>query len=793
MIKNYFKIAWRNLLKDRQFTALNVIGLSTGLACTFMIYLWVSDEKGIDKFHAKDDRLFQVLAFHKEADNIRTIVETPAPLAEAIAKELPEVESAVATYSTQYRGNTTLSIGDKNIKASGLYSTKDFFRVFSYPLIQGDQNKVLTNKNGIVLSRGLAMKLFNTTNNITGKTIEWQHEKEFVIEGIFENPPANSSVQFDFLVSMELLLEMSPYLKEWGNSDPATYVVLKPGTDKNQFNKKIAGFIKSKIDWSNTTLMARQYSDGYLYAKYEKGVQAGGRIVYVRMFSVIAIFILIIACINFMNLSTAKAARRLKEIGIKKCVGASRRALVLQYLGESALMAFFSMLFALLLVAILLPSFNQITGKKIAFDFTLSQYLFILGITLITGIAAGSYPALYLSGFKPIAILKGKLKTSGGELWIRKGLVTFQFVLSALFITAVLVVYKQVNFIQTQNMGYNKDNVVSIEMEGGVTGIEKIIKNTQTFLSSVKTTQGVLNASSMDHGSIVADFGSTSDLEWEGKDPKTVFNFGNIGVNYGLLETMDIKMVEGRTFSREVSSDSNEIILNEAAIQAMKFKDPVGKTIRMWGVDRKIVGIAKNFHFESVHEHIKPFAIRLEPLLTNSIIAKIKAGSEMATLGRLQNLYKKINPGFSFNYRFMDQDYQAIYVGEKRVATLSKYFAGLAIVISCLGLFGLAAFTAQRRQKEIGIRKVIGASATDIAAMLSKDFLKLVVLAILIAFPLSRWAMNEWLNDFAYRVNIGAGIFLIAGVSIILITLLTISFQSIKAAIANPVKSLRTE
>jgi putative ABC transport system permease protein len=297
----------------------------------------------------------------------------------------------------------------------------------------------------------------------------------------------------------------------------------------------------------------------------------------------------------------------------------------------------------------------------------------------------------------------------------------------------------------------------------------------------------------MDHSSIVNDFGSTSGLEWEAKDPKTVINFGNIGVNYDLIETMGIQIAEGRSFSRQLSSDSSEIILNEAAINAMGIKNPVGKTIKMWGVDRKIVGIVKNFHFESIHENIKPFALRLEPMLTHRIIAKIKAGTEKETLDRLQRLYKEINPGFSFNYKFMDQDYQALYVGENRVATLSKYFAGLAIIISCLGLFGLAAFTAQKKQKEIGIRKVVGASVSNIAAMLSKDFLKLVLIAILVAFPLSWWAMNQWLNNFAYRIDIGAGVFFIAGASIIFITLLTISFQAIKAAIANPVKSLRTE
>jgi putative ABC transport system permease protein len=791
MLKNYFKIVWRNLLKDRQFTILNLVGLSTGLACSLLIFLWVSDELNIDKFHKNNNRLFQVMANHYENGGIRTIVQTPALLANAIAAELPEVEYAVAAYPTSYGGSTTLLYNNKNIKTDGLYAGPDYFNVFSYDLLEGNKSQVLRDKNFIVISKNLAHKLFNTTTNVIGKTINFQHERLLTVSGVFENPPFNSSVQFDFLVSMDVLLEYSPYLKEWGNSDPATYVVLKKGADTEQFNRKISDLLKEKSHDKGTNLFIRRYSDGYLHNIFENGIAGGGRIAYVKLFSVIAVFILIIACINFMNLSTARAARRMKEVGIKKVVGVHRNTLIWQYLGEAMLMTLFSMVLALQLVALLLPAFNEITGKHLTLHLTGMQYLYLLAITVFTGLVSGSYPAFYLSGFHPAVILKGKLSTSAGELFVRKGLVVFQFAISMIFFVGVLVVYRQIAFIQNKKTGYNKDNVVSIDMEGRV--VDKIIQNTQTYLAEIRNMPGIVNASSMDHGSIIDDFGSTSGLDWEGRDATKPINFGNIGINYGLIETMGMQMAAGRSFSKQISADTAELILNEAAIKIMGLKNPVGKTITMWGQNRKIAGVIRNFHFQSVHEPIKPFVFRLEPLLTNHIIAKVKAGMEKETLQQMEQLYTKINPGFTFNYKFLDQDFKAQYVAEKRVAVLSKYFAGLAIIISCLGLFGLSAFTAQKREKEIGIRKVVGASSRQLMLLLSKDFLKLVIISILIAFPMAWWAVNEWLNGYAYRINPDAGLFILAGASVIVISVVTISFQSIKAALVNPVKILHNE
>lgn len=792
MLINHFKIAWRNLRKDRRFTFLNLLGLSTGLACTFLIYLWVNDELHVDRFFQNDTRLFQVMVRDHHSNGISVAPQTPALLSDALATELPDVEYAAAVQAP-FAGRSTLSVGDKLAKASSLYVTKDYLHVFSWRLVDGNKDQALADKSSIVLTRALATQLFGTTDKVVGKKVEWQHQKQFVVSAIVDDPPATSSTKFDFLLPFELFLDENSYEKDWNNSDPNTYVMVRPGTDIARLDDKMKTFIKTKHKKANKDLFLRRYSDAYLYGSYENGIQSGGRIEYVRLFSVIALFILIIACINFMNLATAKASRRMKEVGIRKCIGASRRTLIFQYLGESVLMAFCSLAIAILMVAVILPAFSGITGKQLALHASPGIAGAFLGITLFAGILAGSYPALYLSGFKPVAVLKGRLRHSISELLVREGLVVFQFTLSVVFIISAMVVYKQIAFIQNKDKGFDKDNVVSFSAEGSLDNINEFVTKMQTLLTEVKNTSGVVSASSLDHNSMVADYGTTGDISWPGKKPEDKITFGNIGINYGLIETLDMKMVAGRSFSRALSSDSSEIIFNETAIKAMGLKDPIGQTVRMWDQNRKIVGIVKDFHYASLHENVQPFALRLEPVATYRIMARIRAGAEQPTLAHLQQLYKKYYPGFTFDYQFLDQDYQAQYVAERQVAQLSLWFTALTVLIACLGLFGLAAFMAERRFKEIGIRKVLGASVNTVVLLLSKDFLKLIGIAILAAFPLAWWATSHWLSGFAYRVDIGAGIFVLAAVLIILITMITTGFQSIKAALANPVKILRSE
>lgn len=786
MLKNYFKIAWRNLIKDRQFTLLNLVGLSTGLICAILIYLWISDEMRIDRFHEKDSQLFQVMTNLQNSEGVQTMAATPGILARTLKNEMPEVEYAAAVIYPYWAGGTTLSVKEDNLNAVGYYAEKDYFNIFSYPLLQGNKDQVLSGSNSIVISKQLALKLFHTTDNVVGKTIEWQHEKQFLVSGVFDIP-ASSSVEYDYILPFDVYLEKHSFLNYWGNIDPSTYLVLKKGTDVDQFNKKIADLTRSKDKDAVFKLFVRQYSSGYLYNRYENGVLAGGRIEYVRMFSIIALFILIIASINFMNLATAKASRRLKEVGIRKVVGADRKLLVFQYLGESVLITFLALFVTLVLLPFLLPAFNTITGKQMALHFDPILFLSVSGITLFTGLLAGFYPAVYLSGFNPVAILKGKLRTSLGEIWIRKGLVIFQFIVSAVFIIAVLVVYKQIRYIQTKDPGYNVDNIISFQLG---TDIET---KTPVFVNAIRNLPGVVSASSIDHASIINDFGGTSDIQWEGKRPDDRTDFANIGVNYGAIETLGMKMKEGRSFNSEISSDSSEIIFNEAAIRSMGLSNPVGKVVKMWGQNRKIAGVVKNFNFQSFHEQVKPFAMRLEPLATYRILVRVKAGKGHETIDLLREAYQKFEPGFPFDYTFVDSEYQAQYIAETRLATLSGYAAGLAILISCLGLFGLAAFTAQRRRKEIGIRKVLGASERSVVLMLSGDFLKLVLIAVFIAFPLAWWIMEQWLAGFAYRTPIGTDVFLIAGVSTILITVMIVSYQAVKASWTDPVKSLKAE
>jgi putative ABC transport system permease protein len=792
MFKNNLKLIWRNLLKDRQFTLLNLLGLSTGLACTLLIYLWINDEWNVDRYNRKDKQLYQVMQNLKTEGGIKTMSYTAGLLGKALPQEMPEVEYGVSVLpASWFPFLGVVSYNDLHIKAGGQYISKDYFHAFTLDYTEGDRDRLFADKSSVAISEELAKKIFNTTQNLIGKILKWDQSEfggSFVISGIFKKTPPSATDQFDLLFNYDLVLERRPNLLKWGNSDPSTFIIVKKGTDINLLNRKIKNFVEERDKGSGKTLFLTRFSDRYLYGNYENGVLAGGRIVYVKLFSIIAFFILVIACINFMNLSTAKASRRLKEVGIKKVMGAGRRALIFQYIGESMLMTLLSLFMALVFILLLLPVFNEITGKQLHLFFNTGFFFTVLGIVLFTGLISGSYPAFYLSGFNPVAVLKGTLQNSGGELWVRRGLVVFQFTLSVVFIAAVLIVYRQLNYIQSRNLGYNRDNIIHFEIPMEMDSAK--MNTAATFITQLKTLPGVVNASSYYHN-LTGDHGAIAGFEWPGKNPNLDIEFSNLEVGYNFLETAGIKIKEGRNFSQTANAHK-EIIFNETAIKQMGLKNPVGKMIKFWGMQRQIVGIAADFNFESLYQTVKPCFFQVYPVMPN-VMVKIRAGSEKQTIENIQKAFTAFVPGMTFDYRFLDADYQALYIGEKRVGILSRYFAGLAIIISCLGLFGLAAFTAQRRQKEIGIRKIVGASVSNLAFLLSREFLKLVCIAMLIAFPLVWWFMNNWLNGFAYRIPISTDIFLITGVSALLITILTISFQAIKTAVANPVKSLRTE
>lgn len=556
--------------------------------------------------------------------------------------------------------------------------------------------------------------------------------------------------------------------------------------DARAFDAKITGFLKTKNKNSSGDLFIRKYSDQYLYNSYENGVQAGGRIEYVRLFSIIAIFLLLIACINFMNLSTAKASRRLKEVGIKKAIGAGRKSLILEYLGEAMVMSFLSLLIAVVFVVLFLPEFNQITGKQLSLTPDAGLCVTLIAITLFTGVTAGSYPALYLSGFTPSTILKGKLNTVVGEAWARKGLVVFQFTISIILIVSVLVVYRQVDFIRSKNLGYDRDNILQFANEGNIR------KNMDGVLTEIKRIPGVINASGFNHN-LVGNHGgiSDADLDWEGKLPGIAIDFANLEVGYDLLEMLDIEMSEGVTFSRDMRPES-QVIFNEAAIESMKLADPIGKTVKLWGEEKKIVGVTRNFHFESLYERVKPCIFQVYPSLSN-VVVKIQGGKERETIAQIQKVYQQYNASTPFDYTFWDEYYQALYASEERVSALTRYFAAIAVIISCLGLLGLAAFTAERRIKEIGIRKVLGATSFGIVYLLSKEFTRIVFVSILIATPVSFFVTKQWLDQFAFRIDLEWWYFIVSAFAALLVAGLTVGLQAVRASRVNPVQCLKDE
>lgn len=780
MFKQNIKVFFRSIKKQKSSFIINVIGLSTGLACILLISLWVSDELSVDKFHENDSRLYQVVELAKTDGTILMNPATSGLLSEAIKQEFPEIEYETSVFAVS---ESPLTVDDKEVKTNGVYASKDFFKVFSFPLLDGDVNELLKAGNSIAISKSLATKLFGSANNVLGKTLEFQRDKPLVVSGVFDDVPHNSSMQFDFAISMEYAKGIIPPMTSWDYNIVNAYVLLKEGVIVSDFNAKIKNFITANSASDSRSVSTRLYSDAYLHGTYENGVQVGGRIEYVKLFSIIAFLILLMACINYMNLSTANASKRMKEIGIKKALGSKRKVLIVQYLSESLLITFIALLIALLIVFSLIPQFNILTGKELSLVINWQYLALIIGFLICTGLIAGSYPAFYLSGLNTVKIMKGTLKSTWGEIFARKGLVIFQFALSIILVVSVMVIYKQIEFTQNKNLGYNKDNIVYFDIE------QNIEENLDSFLSGMQNLEGVENASSMGTN-IVGEQNTMNDLQWPGKisDEKVVFQMRPI--NYGMLETLGIKIKEGRNFSKDFGAEDSKIIFNQAAIDVMGLESPIGKEISIQGTQLQIVGVTDNFHFASLHEEIKPLFFVLQPTWTHMVMAKITSGREKEALANIQGFYQSYNPGLQLGYKFLDDTYEAQYVAEQRVSTLSKYFAGLAILISCLGLFGLAKFNAERRRKEISIRKVLGQTAAQVTVMLSSEFAKLVLFAILIALPISYLLIRDWLSDFAYRIPLSLSYFLGAGAVALLVAILTVSTQAIKAANSNPVTAL---
>jgi putative ABC transport system permease protein len=788
MIRNYFKIAWRNLVKNKAFSLINISGLALGMACSLLIMLWVADEKHVDSFHKHDENLYSVFERQIHDGQIDAGHYTPGMLATEMKLKLPEVEFAAPM---AWNDLNTFEANNKILKEDGNYSGPDFFSVFSYRLIKGEPANALKDPTDIAVSKKMAEDFFGSAEEAFGKTIRYQNRKDMKISAVFENIPESSSIKFDYLINWETFLEGNGWARDWGNNGPQTYLVLKKGTDVDAFQKKISKFLDLYIPDREGNFIVRlgiqKYSDVYLHSTF-KDEEWTGRIQYVKLFSVVAVFILLIACINFMNLTTARSVKRAKEIGIRKVVGAVRNSLIRQFIGEALLTVIFSFALALLIVVLVLPSFNIITGKQITVPVSsVNFWTSIAGLAALTGFISGSYPAIYLSSFNAVGVLKGALKFTTGALWFRKGLVVFQFALSILLIIGTIVISRQVNYIQSVNLGYDRENLIYIPLEGDLTPKYATFKERALSMPGIKMVSRITQVpTSINNG--------TSGVEWEGKDPNSALEFSHASVGYDFTKTLNLKITEGRDFLKDFASDSAGYILNEAAVKVMGYKNPVGMPITFWNQKGTIVGVLKDFHFNSLHDAIRPMILRMgEHDTWGSTLVRTEPGKTKEALASLEQICKELNPSFPFTYKFSDDEYLKQYKSEQVVSKLSNGFAFLAIFISCLGLLGLTMFTAEQRTKEIGIRKVLGASVLSLFSLLSREMIALIAIALVIASPLAWLTMSNWLKDYAYRIEIGWWMFLIAGGVIIVIALLTVSFQTLKALLANPVNSLRTE
>jgi putative ABC transport system permease protein len=789
MIRNYFLVAWRNMIRNKAFSGINILGLALGMTCSLLIMLWIQDERSVDGFHDNGRQLYQVYERDYFDGKVDASFPTQGLVAEELKKQIPEIQYSS---SLEWNSTNTFEAQNKISKMSGSFAGADFFTMFSYPLLEGTPQTALNTLEGVAISRKMANLFFGSPEAAIGKTIRYENSDNFRVSAVFEDLPANSSQQFDFLRSwIAFKKENADWIDNWGNTDAPTFIQLRPDANLEKVRTEIKDFVyryQQKSKGFRVELDLISYPEKYLHSTFKNGQIDGGRIEYIRLFSFVAVFILLIACINFMNLATARSTKRAKEVGVRKVVGAARPVLMAQFMGEAILLTFFSILLAILLTTLLLPAFNDLTGKQLSLP--VRQPLFwtaMLGLLLIAGFVSGSYPAIFLSSLNPIRVLKGSLQFRGGATFFRKALVVFQFGLSIIFLVGMIVMYRQMDYIQRANMGFDRDNLLYMPLEGELSNKYELFKQEAESLPAIQQVSKIRQPPT-------SLYTHTGDVRWTGKAPDLVASFVQSDVGYDFVKTMKLKLVQGRDFSRDFPTDSAGFIVNEAAVKKMGYTDPIGKPVWRGRYEGKIIGVLQDFHFASLHQAIEPLIIQMnEDRHWGTLLVRLRAGRDKEGLAGLEKLCKELNPAFPFTYQFSDAEYNKAYRGEQLVSKLANYFAFLAIFISSLGLLGLAMFTAGQRTREIGVRKVLGANVPAIVALLSKDFLGLVLIAVVIASPLAWYIMYRWLLDFVYRTPISWWIFVVAGLSAVLIAFLTVSVQAIHSARANPVKSLRSE
>ncbi len=790
MYKSYFKIGWRNLLKNKTFSSINISGLALGLTCSILIALWVQDEYNLNAFHENLDRIYTITSTEYSGHEITYGgYDTPGLLGEELKTVLSEVEYACNINGwLEWR---TFGVEEKRVKMPGYYAGSDFLKIFSYPLLIGSKETALKSPESIAISRKMAIALFGTPELAMDKSIRFDNYAYLKVTAVFEDLGENVSDKFEYLINWKFFVERNEWVKNWHNSGSTTFIKLREEANADALKPKLQHFIKNYdneySDIDRLELSLQPFGEKYLFSNFKDGKVAGGRIEYVQLFSLVAIFILLIACVNFMNLSTARSLKRAKEIGVRKVNGAVKSALVSQFMLEAFLFTSIAVVLALVALLALLPQFNLLTGKNIQAPFTDGRFwMGMSALALITGIVSGSYPALLLSSFKPILVMKQSLKSNSIAIFFRKGLVVFQFALSIIFIVGMIVISNQVAFIQNKNLGYEMNNLIYLPLTGS------IATNFNTFKQEALKVSGIIGVSQM-AGRPIEMENTTGDLDWEGKAPDTKPVFVQTAIGYDFVKIMQATLIAGRDFSEDFADSANYII-NEKALRIIGYKDPIGMPLTFWNKKGTIVGLIKDFHFNSLHVPIEPLVLRLKKG-NGWGYALIRTEPEKASiaLAGLEELHKKLNPDFIFAHQFADEEYAYLYKSEQVVKKLSWCFAFLAIFISSLGLLGLVIFTAEQRVKEIGVRKVLGASVSQIATLLSTDFMKLVLVSILLSIPVAYYVMNNWLKGFEYRITIQWWMFAVAAAGAIAIALLTISFQAIKAALMNPVNSLKSE
>jgi len=800
MIWSYIKVTLRSIRRHKGYAFINIAGLAIGMACCLLILLWVMEELSFDRFHTNRDTLYRVEQDQFYSGEVYHVNVTPYPMGPGIKEEIPEIREAARA---AWMGNLLLKYEDKAFfEPSCRAVDPSFLTMLSFSLLRGDAATALGTPSSMILTEELAVKYFGDEDPM-GKIITVNNRHTFTVTGVMENLPSNSSLQFDLLIPFEIVKTAGMYNDSWGSNSILTLVQLHDNVSVAEVDKKITDVRHSHMveryrndpeileqlnEGQRTQFMLMPLTDIYLHGYFGYG-HPPGNIQFVYIFTVIGLFLLLIACINFMNLATARSAKRAKEVGLRKVVGASKKDLIGQFYGESILMAFIALFFSMGLVALLLPVFNTLAGKTMNLSsvFEVRFLLGVLAVTVITGLISGSYPALFLSAFRPAVVLKGTLRAGGSSGLFRKILVVTQFTLSILLVIGATVVYKQVRFMRGKSLGYDKEHVIYLPLRGETRASYEALKQ------ELKRDVRIINVSGTNHSP--TQIGSNSGgADWEGRDPESNVLISTNRVDYDYIETMRIEMAEGRTFSKEFPTDPTAAFLvNEEVVKIMGVESAVGRRFDFQGIDGTVVGVMKNFHFQSVRYAIEPLAFTVMPERVNYVVVRLQAGKIPESIDYVRSTWQKIIPDYPFDYRFMDEDFDRMYRSDERVGSLLRAFTLIAIIIACLGLFGLASYMAEQRTKEIGVRKVLGSTVAGIVFLLSKEFTKWVVAANLIAWPAAYFIMSGWLREFAYRTSLAWWVFFSAGLMALVVAILTVSYQSVKAALANPADSLRYE